>query len=145
MPVLWKIYSRVSDEEDNWGKLSPQKARQLTDVLVDAIIKENVATLYLSLEPWGEGHNLVLEFIDGWVDITYMDDDTPVYYNYYNPAYADSSELLLMEYGGQSEVSIPKMYALDDKKLTAEIVRHFLATGQLLAGTLWKKGTEETF
>lgn len=107
MPVLWKIYSRVSDEEDNWAKLSPQKARQLTDVLVDAIIKENVATLHLSLEPWGEGHNLVLEFMDGWVDITYMDDDTPVYYNYYNPAYADSSELLLMEYGGQSEVSIP--------------------------------------
>ncbi|MDE7417145.1 MAG: hypothetical protein K2N44_12760 [Lachnospiraceae bacterium] len=144
-PTLWEVFSRVRDEEDNWAKLSSQITRQLTDILMDAIIKNNVSTLCISLEPWGEGHNFVLDFIDGWVDITYMDDETPVYYHSYNPVYTNSTELLPIEFLGQSPVTIPKMLALDDIKLTVEIVRHFLATGQLLPGTLWKKATRGEF
>ena len=144
-PTLWEVFSRVRDEEDNWAKLSSQKTRQLTDTLLDSMIKNNVSTLCISLEPWGEGHNFVLDFIDGWVDITYMDDETPVYYHSYNPAYANSTELLPIEFLGQSPVTIPKMLALDDINLAVEIVRHFLATGQLLPGTLWKKATRGEF
>ena len=144
-PTLWEIFSRVRDVEVNWAKLSFQKTQQLTDTLLDSIIKNNVSTLCISLEPWGEGHNFVLDFIDGWVDITYIDDETPVYYHSYNSAYANSTELLPIEFLGQSPVTIPKMLALDDIKLTVEIVRHFLATGQLLPGTLWKKATRGEF
>ncbi len=67
-----------------------------------------------------------------------MDDETPVYYNSYNPAYTNPTELSPIEFDGQTP--IPKMLALEDLPLAAEIVRHILATGQLLPGTLWETG-----
>lgn len=73
MPVLWKIFSRVSDEEDNWAKLSPQKARQLTDVLVDAIIKENVATLTFLWNHGGKDTTLFWNlWTGGWILLIWM-------------------------------------------------------------------------
>lgn len=65
-------------------------------------------------------------------------DEAFVYYNAYNPAYTDPAELSPIEYEGQ--VPILKMLALDNMRLVEEIVRHFLETGQLLPGTLWKTG-----
>ena len=137
-PDLWKIFDQMRDEEDNWAKLASGKAEQLTDELMEAIRRGDVKTLYISLEPWGEGHNFIVEFADEWVEITYMDDEAPVYYNSYNPAYSNPADLSPTEFGGQSP--IPKMLALEDMELAEEIVRHILATGQLLPGTLWKTG-----
>lgn len=134
-PPLWKAFSQSEEEEDNWAKLSPWKAKKLTRELLKAITKGNVKTLYLSLEPWGEEHIFTLEFAGGWVDIVYMDDETPAYYQSYNPAYPDPAELSPVEFDGQ--LPIPKMLAWEDLELAAEIARHILKTGQLLPGTLW--------
>lgn len=65
-----------------------------------------------------------------------MDDDNEIYYSIYNPAYPKASELCPVQIGGQSPV--PKMLAIEDLELAAEIVRYFLENGQLLPGTLWK-------
>lgn len=138
VPPLWEIFDKVSEEEDNWAKLGSKKAEQLIEELTDAIVRQNVNTLYFSLEPWGEGHMFIFEFADGWVDITYMDDETPVYYNSYNPDYENPAELSPIEFEGQTP--IPKMLALEDMDLVAKIARHVLETGQLLPGTLWKTG-----
>lgn len=137
-PQLWKAFSKMEEEEDNWSRLDPKRAQQLTQELLEAIVEGDVATLYLSMEPWGEGHMFIVEFAGGWAEITYMDDSMSVYYNSYNPAYTDPAELSPIEYDGQ--IPVPKMLALDDLALTAEIVRHILKTGQLLPGTLWKAG-----
>ncbi len=56
----------------------------------------------------------------------------------YHPAYTNPAELSPIEFDGQTP--IPKMLALEDLPLAAEIVRHILATGQLLPGTLWETG-----
>lgn len=135
-PPLWKEFSQLRDEEDNWAKLAPKKASQLTEELTNAIVRNEVAALCLSLEPWGEGHYFILEFSGGWAAIAYMDDETPVYYQSYNPSYTGTAELSPVEFGGQTPV--PKMFALEDLELAAGIVRHILETGQLLPGTLWK-------
>lgn len=139
-PKLWKAFSKLEEEEDNWARLDAKRVEQLTKELMEAIMEGNVATLYLSLEPWGEGHMFIVEFTGGWAEITYRDDITPVCYIFYNPAYANPAELSPIEYEGQRNVR--KMLALDDLALTAEIVRHILETGQLLPGTLWKAGGE---
>lgn len=140
-PPLWKVFEKVEEEndywvKDNWAKLSYLKKRQLTNELLDSILKGNVEALYLSLEPWGEGHYFTVEFAGEWATVVYdADDEVHVFYESYNPAYTNPAELSPIKYDGQ--LPIPKMLALNDRRLVAEIVRHILATGQLLPGTLW--------
>lgn len=140
-PPLWKVFEKVEEEndywvKDNWAKLSCFKKRQLTNELLDSILKGNVETLYLSLEPFGEGHYFTVEFAVEWATIVYeADDESHVFYETYNPAYTNPAELSPIKYDGQ--LPIPKMLALNDMQLVAGIVRHILATGQLLPGTLW--------
>lgn len=132
IPSLWKVFSRKTNEDDNWAKLSSKKRRQLTDELIDAIVKKDVSTLCISLEPSGEDHSLILELNYGQVDISYINMDALIYYELCNPAYGSSKNT--EKFAGQ------KYAELDGNHLAAEIVQHFLATGQLLPGTLWKKG-----
>ncbi len=136
-PPLWKLFSRLEEdeEEDNWAKLSPWKAKLLTRELLKAVLEGNVSTVFLSLEPWGEDHLFTLDFAGGWANVIYMDDETGVHYESYNPAYPDPAELSPVEFGGQTP--IPKMLALEDLELAAKIVQHILEKGQLLPGTLW--------
>ncbi len=120
VPALWRVFDQMKEEEDNWAKLAPGKAEQLTDELITAIRRGDAKTIEISLEPWGEGHNFIVEFRGRWVEITYVDDEIPVCYNSYHPDF-------------------PEMLAFEDMELVAEVVRHILATGQLLPGTFWRR------
>lgn len=139
-PSLWKSFDRLKNEKDNWADLSPSMAGKLTDELCCAIVHEDISTLCLSLDSWGEAVFLAFEFSGGWASIDIRDDDAQIYYVCYNPNYTKASELSPVEVGGQSPV--PKMLALNDLNLTADIVRYFLETGQILPGTLWKTNRE---
>lgn len=133
---VWDAFCALEEEEDNWKRLSARRAKEMTDELCRLIMEENVAVLFLSFDPWGEGPYLTLEFAGGWAAVNYMDDENAVYYSIYNPAYTKGSELCPVQVGGQSPV--PKMLAAEDVGQTAKIVRYFLENGQLLPGTLWK-------
>lgn len=132
----WDAFCALEEEKDNWRRLSAKRAKEMTDELCRLIMEENVEELFLSLDPWGEGPYLTLDFAGGWAAIDYMDDENAVYYSIYNPAYTKGSELCPVQVGGQSPV--PKMLATEDVGQTVEIVRYFLKKGQLLPGTLWK-------
>lgn len=136
-PSLWKSFCRLKDEKDNWANLSPSMAHKLTNELYYAVVHEDIRTLCLSLDSWGESAFLSFEFAGGWASIDIRDDDAQIDYVCYNPDYTKASELSPVEVGGQSPV--PKMLALNDLNLTADIIRYFLETGRLLPGTLWKK------
>lgn len=136
LPPVWEKFCQLAWDEDNWARLPADRAKELTGELVRLIRQGDVAVLFLSLDSFGEGPFLTLEFSGDWVAINYMDDDRAVYYSCYNPDYTKGSELSPVEIGGQSPV--PKMLALNDLGLAADIVQEFLEHGKLLAGSLWK-------
>ncbi len=133
---MWEKFLEMDEEEDNWAQFSAKKAQVMTDELVRLVAQGDVAALFLSLDSYGEGPYLTLEFAQGWAAINYMDDEDSVYYSIYNPLYPKAVELCPVNIGGQSPV--PKTLAVEDLELTAKIVRCFLEKGQLLPGTLWK-------
>lgn len=136
LPPVWEKFCKLALYEDNWAKLPKDKAEELTDELVRLVRQGDVAVLFLALDACGEGPFLTLEFSGDWAAVNYMDDDHNVYYSCYNPDFTNGSELSPVEIGGQSPV--PKMLALNDLGLAADIVREFLEHGKLLTGSLWK-------
>lgn len=136
-PAGWKTFPHKEYEEDNWLYL-PQDAKvRLAEELAEAVRKENVAELNLSLEPWGEGHSFCGEFAPGWAALWYDDPDTEAAYVIHNTDYDTVEDLCPIEVGGQSPV--PKKWALEDMAEAARIVRHFLLTGKMAPGSEWLK------
>lgn len=133
---LWSDISR--EEEDNWFNLDSEVRKTRIEQLVEAILKEQVKSFALSLEPWGEDHYLLADFADGWATLNYVDEENQIYYTSYNPMYDTVEILAPVDMGGQTP--IPKMWALDDMPLVAKITRHFLETGQFCPGTQWVTG-----
>lgn len=135
-PAHWKTFPHKEYQEDNWKNLSRSEQEELAEELAEAVRKEKVQDLILSLEPWGEGHFLCGEFAPGWAALWYdSTDDRAVCYNCYNPDYDTVEDLCPIEVGGQSPV--PKMWALEDMAEAARIVRHFLLTGELAPDSRW--------
>ncbi len=127
-----------TQQEDNWFHLDQKTKELIINQLTDAILKEQVVSYALSLEPWGEGHYLLADFADGWATLNYIDEENQIFYTSYNPAYDTVEILAPVNMGGQTPT--PKMWAFNDMALVAKITRHFLETGQLCPGTKWITG-----
>lgn len=138
-PPLWEGFAATEGEEDNWIGLDTKTRKRMGEQLRDAISQEKVSSLFLSFEPWGEAHFLSAEFAGGWAAMFYDDCDEQIYYNPYNANYKTVELLAPVEIGGQTPV--PKMFALNDMELAAEIAVYFLETGQFLHGTQWVQGS----
>ncbi|MDE5950834.1 MAG: hypothetical protein K2H12_04545 [Acetatifactor sp.] len=140
--ILDKDNSLLSEfpaqQEDNWFHLNQKTKETKIRQLTEAILREQIKSYALSLEPWGEGHYLLADFADGWATLNYMDEENQIFYTAYNAAYDTVEILAPVNMGGQTPT--PKMWALDNMPLVAEITRHFLETGQLLPGTQWITG-----
>ncbi len=134
-PAGWKTFPHQEYEEDNWLYLPPDTKERLAEELAEAVRKENVAELNLSLEPWGEGHFLCGEFARGWAALWYDDAENGIVYTVLNTDYDTVEDLCPIEVGGQSPV--PKRWALEDMEEAARIVRHFLLHSRLAPGSLW--------
>lgn len=138
IPSEWEDFGQEPNEENNWIALSTEEKQAKTAQLAEAIQKGNIHTFLFSFEPWGEGHWLYGEFANGWAALSYEDSDNDVYYHPYNSDYQTVEILAPVEIGGQSPV--PKMFALEDMELAAEITAYFLEHGQLKPGTKWIVG-----
>lgn len=127
-----------AQQEDNWLNLDQKTRETKIGFLTEAILREQVKSYALSLEPWGEGHYLLADFADGWASLNYIDEENQIFYTSYNAAYDTVEILAPVNMGGQTPT--PKMWALDDMTLVAKITRHFLETGQLHPDTQWITG-----
>ncbi len=136
-PAGWKAFPHGEYQEDNWLQLSQEDKERLAEELAEAIRKENVEGLSLSVEPWGEENFLCGEFAPGWAALWYDDMENGIAYTIHNTDYDTVEDLCPIEIGGQSPV--PKMWALEDMEEAARIVRCYLLNGTLAPGSRWLK------
>lgn len=105
--------------------------------LVKKVRQGDVGTLYLSLNPFGEGDSMEVDIAEGWAALSYEDTDAGVWYAIYNPEYAGVEEDAPPLGGGQSP--IPMMHAIQNLELAALCVEYFIKHGKLYPGALWAK------
>ena len=105
--------------------------QEITDRLTDQILSGIVRSIQLDDET--QENSLVANFREGWSTV-YIVKDCENYYEFVNDQFPTCETQLNITGDGPT----PKKHASDDMRLMAEIILHFLQTGEVYPNCTWE-------
>ena len=106
-------------------------SQEITDRLTDQILSGIVRSIQLDDEM--QENSLVANFREGWSTV-YIVKDCENYYEFVNDQFPTCETQLNITGDGPT----PKKHASDDMRLMAEIILHFLQTGEVYPNCTWE-------
>lgn len=115
------------------------REKQITKELLQELVKNIRAgktnNLTISADTDMESIIFTAAMKDGWAALVLQDFDYDIYYQPYNEKYSNATEYAPPKIGGQSP--IPKSEAIDDLRIAADCVRHYIRFGKLFLKVKW--------